>query len=223
MYKKSSDAINQTIAAGSFWQENVHTPRNRLEKEAGAGHIAGGALAGAGAGYYTSDSKSSPRSRLTRAAIGGALGAAAGMGFSKYNKKAPKPQTLSQLTVKAKLNKLSPRELKLLQRLGINKTASVAKGALILGTFSGAGAYMNYRKGEKGVSRAEFLANQRKDYLNQREKAGLKVSILDRKLNDMALQEVKNTEVHGLGYTVGKAALGGALVGGVAGHYVNRV
>ena len=230
MYKKSSDQINETYAAGSFWLEHARTPRMRLNKEASAISMALGGLAGAGAGYLTSDEKSSTKKRLARAGVGSILGAGAGAGISALRGRGSsdaRSMSVTEALSKVDKSKLNSKEKKLVANLEkmFTKKASVhgaAIGAAALGTYGGVNTYLKHRKTKnQSMSEAEFSARNRQDYLDSRQRRGLKVSILDRKLNDMALREAKESQMN-LSKTVAKGALAGAVTGAAAGYLATK-
>lgn len=224
MYKKSSDKVNEIYAAGSFWLEHTQTPRLRLHKQASALGAALGGVAGAGAGYLTSDEKSNVRKRLTRAGLGGILGAGAGYGLSKLRNTSSdaKSLSISEAFSRVDTSKLNPKEKAAVNRLRklFPKTASAQAaivGGIAMGAYGGLSTYLKHRrKPGQQVSEAEFAARSRKDYLDTRQQKGLKVSILDRKLNQMALRDAQESKSD-LGMVVAKGAVAGATTGAAAG------
>jgi hypothetical protein len=157
MFKKSSDEMNQTYAAASFWDSNINPDtRGRLEKLAKMGTKSMAGLAGVGgaaAGYLTSDEKSTQGQRLGRALGGAALGVGGVYGMKKFRgkKKGPKPKSVEEVLENPAVTAEEKEALrKILERM--NKTASYAKytaGGAIAGGLAGLGASAAKGQGTK--------------------------------------------------------------------------
>ena len=208
-------------------QRAIH---NLNPKLASAGiYSAAGAGLGAAGGYLTSGEKSTNRERLLRAIVGGGAGAAAGYGLKRLRTPPPSAnkKSLSEAIKDVDTSKLTKAQKDLLDKIidMTSKTASAtgaAVGAAALGTYGGVSTYLKHRKVPgQSMSEAEFAATRKKQYLDDRSKQGLKVSILDRKLNEMALREAQEAKGN-LGGTVAKGILAGALTGAAAGHLATR-
>lgn len=234
MYKKSSDQMNQVYAACSFWDDHINPDiRGRLTKQASALKNVGAGLAGGAAGYLTSGEKSSTKERLLRAAGGAALGAGLSAAHTKHMGKPKEVKSLldrmktEAASAKGKDKAILDKMIKLYEagQKGAAKTASAAGAAVGAGVMGAYGGFSNYRRHKRSpgqaMSEAEFAAYRKREELNDRAKKGLKVSVLDRKLNELAVQEAQYGRQNLSGAVV-RGTLAGAALGAVSGHMSTR-